>query len=208
MESDFYSVAIPEPTTILGVRLRPLSVGHLLILHRLKSSFVTTGEEFTPHDLALSVLVCSMTYKEALRFINKSHRLLFKFWHWKLARPSILQKLGLRPPTPIDIPQKSAEFVRYLSAHSTTPYYQFDANSAKPVHCPQVQIVRVSVMQAFGLSDDEIMDRSWALCIWDHITLKALAGHVTLTDRDETMEALERANRLFAKYNGGLNGAA
>lgn len=193
---DFYSAAIPEPTTILGIRLRPLSLGHLVILHRLRSSFVTPDEPFTIHDLALSVLVCSMSYKDGLKlFENRSMDSVFRLWHFKL-RGGLLAWLRLRKAVEIDYEQKATEFVEYLRRHCRPPHYEYEPSKAIPIHCPEVQIVRVSLMRSLGITDDEIMDRPWALCLWDHVTLKALDGNVKLTDREAIREALETANRM------------
>jgi len=87
MPDDFYSVAIPEPTTILGLRLRPFSLGHVLLLHRVKSSFVTEGEPQTLDDIALSVLLCALSYDDGCALLNRSKRSLdrlFIRWHRKL----------------------------------------------------------------------------------------------------------------------------
>jgi len=43
MTDDFYSVAIPEQRQILGLKLRPLSLGHVIILHRIESAFLCEG---------------------------------------------------------------------------------------------------------------------------------------------------------------------
>ena len=196
MQSEFYSAVIPEPTTILGIRLRPLSLGHLVILHRLRSSFVTPDEPFTLHDLALSVLVCSMSYKDGLKLFEKrSMESVFRLWHWKL-NGGLLAWLGLRKPAVIDYEHKATAFVEYLRRHCQSPYYSYEPSKAEPIHCPEVQLVRVALMRALRITDEEIMDRPWALCLWDNITLKALDGNVKMPDREAIMEAQATANRL------------
>lgn len=207
VDADFYSVAIPEPTTILGVRLLPLSVGHLVILHRLRSCFVTPDEPFSPHDLALSVLVCSTKYKEGLKLFSNPKRWLFNLWFWKLSRPSLLQKLHLKKPTAIDFAEKCKAFNEYLGRHCESPHYEYDPSCATRVSASEVQIVRVSIMQALGISDDAIMDRSWLLCLWDHVTLKAISGQLTLSDRSKVRAAQEWAERMTEKERRS-NGAA
>ena len=200
MDSDFYSVAIPEPTTILGVRLRPLSLGHLVILHRLRSAFVTPGEPLTLHDLALSVLVCSLTYADGLTLFNLGNTpKLFSEWHRKLTRPTWRHRLGWRAPVEIDFEQKIQDFADYIKRHSEGPYYVYDQENATPMACPDVQIVRVEIMEAFGISDAEIMDRSWALCLWDYVTLKAKSGSLRMTEKRDVDDALKLANELAEK---------
>lgn len=209
MDSAFYEVCIPEPTSILGIRLRPLSLGHLVILHRLKSAFVTPDLEVSPHDLALSVLICAGTYEEGLRlFDDPPPPWQFRLWFWKLSRPTWLQKIGIRKPSPVNLAEKYQAFLAYLQRGMEGPYYSYDVAEAVEMDCPSLQIVRVSLMQAFGLSDSEVMNRPWSLCKWDHVTLKAIAGQLKMTNRDEIAEAQEIANRLFANLNKDRNGHA
>ena len=65
----FYQAAVPDGWQILGVRLRPLSLGHLILLHRHESAFVLGGIP-EPEDLVLSVLVCARTYEDALELVE------------------------------------------------------------------------------------------------------------------------------------------
>jgi hypothetical protein len=58
---DYFSAAYPEPWQILGVNLRPFSVGHYLKLKRLNCAFVADGESLASvGDLLLGVIICSM----------------------------------------------------------------------------------------------------------------------------------------------------
>ena len=66
---DFYQAAVPDGWQILGVRLKPLSLGHLILLHRYESAFVVGGIP-TEADLVLSVLICSRTYEDAIDLVE------------------------------------------------------------------------------------------------------------------------------------------
>lgn len=58
---NFFAAAYPEPWQILGVKLRPFSLGHYIKLSRLGCAFVSEAEErATMSDLVLGVIVCSM----------------------------------------------------------------------------------------------------------------------------------------------------
>ena len=87
MADEFYKACIPDPVHVLGFKLRPLSLGHIIILHRIDSPFVS-GKEFDLSDLASAVLICSLTYKEAIETIldpdldrgsHLGYRALFRF---------------------------------------------------------------------------------------------------------------------------------
>jgi SepF-like predicted cell division protein (DUF552 family) len=40
------------------------------------------------------------------------------------------------------------------------------------------------------------MDRPWAVCLWDFVTLRALAGQIQMVDSDEIQKAKEAGERL------------
>lgn len=59
---NYFTAAYPEPWQILGVNLKPFSVGHFIKLKRLGCAFV--AEDSTPAtigDLLLGIIVCSMS---------------------------------------------------------------------------------------------------------------------------------------------------
>lgn len=209
MPRDFYAVAIPEPTTILGVRLRPFSLGHLILLHRVRSAFVTPDETLTIHDLALSVLFCSMTYMEGCELFNRTDLpKQFTAWHRKLSG-GWLARLGLRKETPIDYAKKSLEFSEYLNRGSASPNYTYNPSEFRSMDCPSVQVIKVSMMKDLHIPEAELMDRPWAMCVWDHVTLRAMAGQITLIDDDVIKKAQESAEKLAAALRAkGFNVAS
>lgn len=78
--------AVPEPVVCCKLELLPLSAGHLILLSRFDSAFVT-GAEIMPSDLFFSVLVCSGTYEDGckIRLDDKLAREL-EAWGKELAR--------------------------------------------------------------------------------------------------------------------------
>ena len=66
---DYYQAAVPDGWQVLGVKLRPLSLGHLILLKRYGSAFVVGGIP-TEADLVLSVLICSRTYEDGVELVE------------------------------------------------------------------------------------------------------------------------------------------
>jgi hypothetical protein len=197
VREEFYIAAVPEPTRILGVKLLPLSIGHLILLNRIESAFVSPGQECSIEDLALSILICSLNYKDGLALFEDTGLPSFMLaWHDKIAGVSWLTKIGIKQPIAIDFKQKSLEFSEYISRHSKAPFYSYGEGDFQSTDCPPVQIVRVSLMKELGISDEQIMDRPWALCLWDFITLKALAGHVKIINRADMEEKQAMADKI------------
>lgn len=85
-ESAWLIAAVPAPVVCCKLELLPLSAGHLMLLRRFSSAFVT-GEEIKASDLFFSVLICSGTYEDGckIRLDDKMAREL-EAWGKELAR--------------------------------------------------------------------------------------------------------------------------
>jgi hypothetical protein len=118
----------PDDYVIAGVRLRPLSVGHVALLERCQSSFVT-GEDHTIGDLLTSVLVCSAPHEDALARL-KSGELQREVMRWQRRlsgglRGRILRGVRLacgEAVTPqevlgLNLKESAAHFESYIEAH-------------------------------------------------------------------------------------------
>lgn len=71
--ADFLKAAVPAPVTCLGIRLRPLSLGALILMFRFDNEFIANRDlpeaavQALPlGDLLQGVLACSMDYDKAL----------------------------------------------------------------------------------------------------------------------------------------------
>lgn len=211
MTEPFYLAAIPDAWEILGVRLRPFSLGHVILLHRIESPFIRGWDATNPpnfDDLALAVLLCSESYEVGLEILENPN-LPKILHHWAnqltgLDRWSV--RLGFRKATPLDFPTVAIEFSDYIDAHSKIPNYEFNPGDFKEIHCPEVQLVKVSLMREMHIPEAVLLDRCWGLCLWDYTTLRAMSGGVKLIS-DEDMKARNDArllaNELFAKLQAG-----
>jgi hypothetical protein len=200
--ADYFLAAVPEPVTLLGLRLRPFSLGHVIIL---------IGGQPDFNDLAASVFVCSQTYADGLASFNDPDlpRFMSK-WAAKLMGISWLTKLGLSKPKLIDFPAKCAAFAKYIEDGSKMPAYDYNPDEVRSMECPGAQLVKASLMSEMNFTETELLDRPWGLCLWDYVTLKAIKGRVRIWEKDTLNEAQEFANRLAEKLNArkGVNGAA
>lgn len=137
---DFFAAAIPEPWQILGVKLRPFSLGHYLKLSRLGCAFVSEQEtNASLSDLLLGCIVCSMP--------TTVDQEADPFWLWlgrktgglKYKLHSAKQRaMGRKVPTPaeydcfvwgeklgskINLAEKIQQFKAYVDANSVAPPY-------------------------------------------------------------------------------------
>ena len=204
MIEDFYLAAVPEPVTLLGLRLLPLSLGHLILLNRVKSAFVVGGPP-SYEDLALSVFICSQTYQGALAaFEDPDLPRFMERWHAKLAGTSSWAvRLCFRESSLVDLPAKALAFADYLQVHTKGPSYSYAPGDCKEMECPPVQLVKVTLMKELHMTERDLLDRSWLLCLWDYVTVKALSGQVDMQDTDRVQQAVENSARLAQMVREG-----
>ena len=202
-ERAYVDAAIPEPFTILGLRLRPLSIGHLILLHRLESPFVVSsapGATISIGDLALACLVCSKDWLSGVELLEEEDlaKALFKWGlratrqhGWRILCPWLYQQ--------IDLEQKLGLFSDYLKYHRDGPCYSVEDGKSRSINCPAWQVIRMVLLSRTTLTDREILDRPYRLCVTDFLTLRAIEGQVTFFDYDELQEAQRLANELAEK---------
>lgn len=198
---DYYKARLPEPFTILGLKLRPFSFGHLLLLHRIESYFVGADSELTYEDLALSVLICSMSYRDAIQiFDDKTLPKFMARWADRLTGRGILATLRLRTVRTIPLHVKAADFASYMASGKRRLTYLNNGES-RELGLPDIQIVRVTLLREFGgLTDEALMDRPWGLCEEDFVTIHALDDKVTMHESVDLTDAREAAKKVYDRY--------
>lgn len=173
------------PTTewwVLGVKLRPLALGHIILLSRIESVFIAGGK-LSFDDLAASVFICANDYRTGVDAVQNPNRYARTMRRWQ-------RKLGF-----VNLSDQSAEFRKYIETELAEPDYNFPEAGSHSVGCPSVQSVKVALVK-LGFSEAELLDRSWRLCVWDYLTSKALDGQITFTDSEAVAEAMDVAKRL------------
>jgi hypothetical protein len=70
LEQEILQLVVPDVTYCLNVRLRPFSIGHLLLLKRLQSPFILSGRISYEHLLE-AVFICAQTFDEGQAGLNR-----------------------------------------------------------------------------------------------------------------------------------------
>lgn len=204
MDDKFYEAAIPEPWTILGLRLKPFSLGHVFILHRVGSAFFTPNTPIDPGQITMAVAVCANGYKENLEMLDDPN-LIRKVCGWadKLTgNHSILCRAGWRKERVIDWDEKAKMLLAYFGDMENVPTYsERDESTTSQVNLPTAQVIKVTLMKHMHFEEMYLMDRPWAYCVWDYISLKAMEGQVNVYDLDELNAARAKADELAEKFN-------
>jgi len=194
-DDKFYEYAFPEPYTILGVRLRPLSIGHLILLYGSASPFLVQGETLNVGHLAFAVRLCSKTYEEGCAMIEDEKELK-NIHDW--ARE--LQNVD------IDYNERAKLFIDYLTEGQSVPGYSVEEGKSKAIkNIPQMQIVRVELLSKTNIPDHEILNRPYKLCLLDFLTLRALAGQLEFVEHDQIKESVAKANAIMEQLEQGRN---
>lgn len=209
LTAEFLAAAVPAPRRILGVDLRPFSLGHLLLMQWLANSFVSGGKPGV-EDLVTGVWVCSLCYAEALKALRSGRIDMVERGRWRTRRSTVPLTSAFQRwrdvAGPFDVSAKCVEFSAYLKAGCQVPTVattrgENSDNAAAPI--PEVQSVKVTLMSRMHIPEVELMDRPWSLCLWDCYTLSAHDGSVKFLDGDSLAEAQSTADKLKVLIDSG-----
>lgn len=205
MNDGFYRAQLPDTSIVLGLPLRPLSLGHLILLSRMQSPFVVGGERNWA-NLSASVLICAQTYEEGVASLDDPDMDRFmRKWHDKITgndRWSV--RLCLKSPNVLNLFLECSAFQEYLDANTKGPNFSYDPNKFRPLNCPSEQIIKIALMRDLHFTESEVLNRSWLLCLWDYTTLRTLAGQVDMVDDDAIQDAQNVAAELMRLVKEGM----
>lgn len=191
MERDYLAAALPEPFTILGQRLTPFSLGHLLLLRRFDNAFVVPGGSPSLDDLAFAVFVCADSYEVAVR---------------EMAAPDVLARVEEwgRNLGPFVLDEKVEEFNRYLIAGSQGPEANEDGQTHRQPGAPFIHRVRMVLQGRLNYSFSDAMNCPWGLALWDYFGFWEMEGAVKLfSEEDAERIAMAKALRETISAEGG-----
>lgn len=197
MADKFLEAAIPEPVRVFGLRLRPFSLGHLLLLDRLGSPYIRGGN-IGINDLLLAVWICARGFRENTELLDSS-----EFWSkvkaWKrsVVIGRWLLALTLRK---FEFAPRFVAFHNYMRSGQEIPKYFFESGKfSQSMGAPWMQTVRVRAIRDLGYSQDEVMDMPLSLLLWDYITLSELDGNVRIFDKQEHEEMTKAADEFHER---------
>lgn len=171
--ADYFTAALPEPWQILGLRLRPFSLGHYKLLRRFDCAFVSETEAgATREDLVLGVLICSMKPSEFLSFME-SETFLDELKTWG-------EKCGV-----FDIGEKAKLFKDYVDSHSVAPKYWEKETGGSRSGAHWAQALEVTLRSSLGWTADEIDTQPLSKAFADYFKWAENQGSVQLMTAEE-----------------------
>jgi hypothetical protein len=196
--SAYHNAAVPGPFKVLRTKLLPYSLGHHLLLSLIESPFIT-GDAPTYDDLAIAVVICSRPYQEAKAWIHANTKLLrlaLRSFEWRVSgKLNPLVWIGLRKPRVINLKYEASEFARYKTDGSHVPYYSIPESTSE-FSCPLAHAVWASLLHKTSLTDDQILNRPWSLCLQQYYVVQHFDGVISIREKSTVLEAQAAGEKI------------
>lgn len=193
-DAEYYAAQVPEPWTILGLELLPLSAGHIILLNRIESPFVC-GDPVEWEDLACAVFICSRTFEGAMASFAAMEALEEWATEWH-------RKLIVEQGPEIDFPKKVEEFNAYLKEGTKHPDYVATGGSSVG-DVAAIQFVKTTLMAETGISETQFLNQAWRISMLDFLTSCARKGQLQIVESDAMEEAFEAGKKLMEAFKAG-----
>ena len=174
-----------KPPVIMGVKMKPFSIIHAVVLRELGSPFCAVGGKPERGDLLIALMVCSRTYREISRDIVPD---LAKCKYVGMLLRSVVRNIALA----------QYKFAVYLDDFASVPGHGPTTKPGKPCKAmAEWHMVRV-LCSEYGISFDRAWDMPYgaARCACD--CYSEANGSKTL-DGPEVDAAIEQAKAIRAK---------
>lgn len=167
--ADLLTAAVPAPVTCLGVRLRPLSIGSLLLLFRFNNRFAIAPRSdaaFLPlGDLLQAVIVCSLPWEEAQAALSSPDLASdLRAWHRKLRghRWQFAQRLSF------DARVQAAKiiFADYFAAGSAHPCTKAECGAERDIRSPWPMLTLTGLMEDLHIDFRTAINLPLAFARW------------------------------------------
>ncbi len=161
MSDTWAATVAPGHHYVAGVKLRPLTLGHAVLMERIGLVEILTRLEF--HAF---VGICSRDYKAGMRWLG-----------WFLS--PVGQWYYGRKPLPKAYNQALGEAMAYLVQSQQMPELMgSDANMAKGAKwgAPTLQLMRTIGLSKLNYTPSQIMDAPFGQLMWDIISFNEVNG--------------------------------
>lgn len=180
-----YAAAVfPDGYSCLGRRLQPLCIGHVLLLLRLESPFLTGSRIPDCVDIGLAVEVCRRRWDNAA---GARDGWWFRICFWTT---SILAWTR---------PKALAAFTNYLERSFKGPdYWRDGATDGKEPRTPFWLAVQATLMRDLGFTNQEALSMPISAALWICAAIWEGNGSIRLESEMEREVKAEAASREVA----------
>jgi hypothetical protein len=187
----FYEAFVNIPHTVLGRRLQPLCLFHLLWLYLIQSPLIITNKETTLKDLEIAVLICG----------SKNDSEIFKLLDGK--EQNTLQKISnyfwRRRNRKRDFQSELKKFIAYNDDYIALPRFLPKEDGEANEKIPWLLLHATSLIKATGWSEETVFSMPIGKVMWFNLALGFLATGETRIMSDKEQQAVEalKANRVL-----------
>ena len=188
----FVNAAIPEPFQILGLRLKPFTLGHYITLKRFGCAFVSDEKtEAEKGDLLLGCLVCSMNNREFLEFLEaEDHEAKVVEWGEKCGAFNFAEKCQL--------------FADYLAASFHEPSFSVIGDQQGDTSGDWSQNLKLAMMLKLNASEEAVLNTPLSSLMSDYFRLAEMDGLIRIESEGDAAAADANAKILEAALKGEL----
>lgn len=222
--AESYSFALlPDPDYCCGLALRPLSIGHMLLMRRLGLSFFFEDREDQLQDLLTGVLICSGTFSEfvpalyrpeGLSVVCGLQRRLSGGFRGKVSRTFrrlIGREVEVEEIVGIDFQAERGRFRAYLEKFGAwrteqTPDWAIPSlainqkqGTADPSGVPEYIELLDALTAELAVPLAEALETSLPLARWRWATYLARKGVAKIVDLDFVRKMKAEADEFAAK---------
>jgi hypothetical protein len=182
---------LPEPVELGGVRLHPLTCGHVLLLVRL-TGWQPLGTVYGSGDIPLGLYVCSRPWREAWAGVGSRRANRF------------LRSLAGR----VSIPEVARGWQQYLESALVIPRFrrkQREGVGGQVPGAPFLLRLRYFAMSELNQDDETFNDLGFADLVWLWLVRAEDLGEIRLQDDAEAafMEWADEQDRLRREESNG-----
>lgn len=192
-EEAWLESVLPETFTVFGLRLQPLSLGHMVLFRRLQNGFFCDAIETGWADLIQAIFLCSLTYQQAIKLLDSP----------KLAR--MIRRFGRACPKDRTI-ERIQLFREYIEAHTRVPHLVGKKGSGS-AGAPDLLRIKVVLQSKLGYSEAEALSKPYGAALFEFVTYFENEGGCEMASNSDydRWSALEAAKREYEEH-GTING--
>jgi len=188
----YVRAAIPEPYIILGVKLRPFSLGHYLLMARFDCAFAADSEKKGGvADLLLGIAICCRTFEDFIEFINEEET--FNNWFEQWGKE--VKKVMAEPS--FNILYKIEDFKSYMRNGIDVPEYcPEERENSKPSGAHWSQSVLLILTSELGYTYSEAVNIPMSKALYDYFKWAETNGMVSLMGDEDKQYAEANSKAL------------
>lgn len=192
---DYCNAAVGGQAQILGLRLKPLSLGHIILLRAHDCAFVADeARNATIEDLILGLVICSQTYEDASRLLdsmddpplfglmkNRAQRQMHR-WGKQVRR-------AVRKDKEFSIYERFGMFQDYIRQGVKMPRFWILKEESSSATAPWYQNVKLALMSQLGYSESSALNLPLQQAFLDYFRHAEASGTIRLySDAENELE--------------------